>query len=149
MKNKRTTGYFHHETDYRGERHWGKLKDQYGVNIDKFKRFLDDNKLPDTWGNMNLDTFSKYQQHLIEDGKKPSTVKNIIKGTFFAVLRKASKRLDIPFKWDESNLDSLELVKDKSNKELARNKEIALTEEQIKQLYEYQPTGTGKQIQKR
>ena len=40
-------------------------KDQYGVNIDKFKRFLDDNKLPDTWGNMNLDTFSKYQQHLI------------------------------------------------------------------------------------
>ena len=25
-------------------------KDQYGVNIDKFKRFLDDNKLPDTWG---------------------------------------------------------------------------------------------------
>ena len=124
-------------------------KDQYGVNIDKFKRFLDDNKLPDTWGNMNLDTFSKYQQHLIEDGKKPSTVKNIIKGTFFAVLRKASKRLDIPFKWDESNLDSLELVKDKSNKELARNKEIALTEEQIKQLYEYQPTGTGKQIQKK
>lgn len=65
------------------------------------------------------------------------------------MLRKASKRLDIPFKWDESNLDSLELVKDKSNKELARNKEIALTEEQIKQLYEYQPTGTGKQIQKR
>ena len=108
-------------------------KDQYGVNIDKFKRFLDDNKLPDTWGNMNLDTFSKYQQHLIEDGKKPSTVKNIIKGTFFAVLRKASKRLDIPFKWDESNLDSLELVKDKSNKELARNKEIALTEEHLYQ----------------
>lgn len=63
-------------------------KDQYGVNIDKFKRFLDDNKLPDTWGNMNLDTFSKYQQHLIEDGKKPSTVKNIIKGTFLQCLEK-------------------------------------------------------------
>ena len=124
-------------------------KGQYGVNIDKFKRFLDENKIPDTWENMNLDTFSKYQQHLIEDGKKPSTVKNIIKGTFFAVLRKASKRLDLPFKWDESNLDSLELVKDKSNKELARNKEVALTEEQIKQLYEYQPTGIEKQIQKK
>ena len=38
--------------------------------------------------------------------------------TFFAILRKASKRIDIPFKWEESNLESFELVKDKSNKEL-------------------------------
>ena len=64
------------------------------------------------------------------------------------ILRKASKRLDIPFKWDESNLESFELMKNKSNKELARNKEVALTKEQIKRLYEYQPTGTEKQIQK-
>lgn len=33
-------------------------------------------------------------------------------------------------------------MKNKSNKELARNKEVALTKEQIKRLYEYQPTGT-------
>jgi hypothetical protein len=39
-------------------------------------------------------------------------------------------------------------MKNKSNKELARNKEVALTKEQIKRLYEYQPTGTEKQIQK-
>lgn len=64
------------------------------------------------------------------------------------MLRKASKRLDIPFKWEESNLESFDLVKDKSNKELARNKEVALTEEQIKQLYEYQPSGTEKQVEK-
>lgn len=68
--------------------------------------------------------------------------------TFFAILRKASKRIDIPFKWEESNLESFELVKDKSNKELARNKEVALTEEQIKQLYEHQLTGTEKQVKK-
>lgn len=126
-------------------------KFQYRTSIDKFKRFLNANGIPDTWENMNLDTFTKYQQFLIEDGKegkKASTIKNII-GTFFAVLRKASKRLDISFKWDESNLDSFELVKDKSNKELAHNKQVALTEEQINQLYKYQPIGTENQIKKK
>lgn len=124
-------------------------KNQYRANIDKFKRFLEENSIPDTWKNMNLDTFAKYQQYLVKDGKKASTVKNIMKGTFFSVLRKASKRPDIPFKWDESNLESFELVKDKSNKELAHNKEVALTEKQIEQLYEHQLTGTEKQIKKK
>lgn len=130
-------------------------KSQYRSNINKFKRFLDEHSIPDTWESMNLDTFTKYQQFLIEegkkdkDGKKASTIKNIIGGTLFPILRKASKRLDIPFKWDESNLESFELTKDKSNKELARNKEVALTEEQIKRLYEYRPTGTEKQIKKK
>ena len=124
-------------------------KIQYRTSIDKFKRFLDANGIPDTWESMNLDTFTKYQQYLIEDDRMVSTVKNIIGGTLFPILRKASKRLDIPFKWDESNLDSFELVKDKSNKELAHNKEVALTEDQIKQLYEYQPTGTEKQVKKK
>lgn len=131
-------------------------KIQYRSNISKFKRFLDENSIPDTWESMNLDTFTKYQQHLIEEGKednkegkKASTIKNIIKGTFFGVLREVSKRLDIPFKWEESNLESFDLVKDKSNKELARNKEVALTEEQIKQLYEYQLSGTENQIKKK
>lgn len=130
-------------------------KSQYRSNINKFKRFLDGHSIPDTWESMNLDTFTKYQQFLIEegkkdkDGKKASTIKNIIGGTLFPILRKASKRLDIPFKWDESNLESFELTKDKSNKELARNKEVALTEEQIKRLYEHRPTGTEKQIKKK
>ncbi len=129
-------------------------KNQYRFNIDKFKRFLDENSIPDTWESMNLETFTRYQQFLLEDGKednkkgkKASSLKNIM-STFFAILRKASKRIDIPFKWEESNLESFELVKDKSNKELARNKEVALTEEQIKQLYEHQLTGTEKQVKK-
>lgn len=126
-------------------------KNQYRFNIDKFKRFLDENSIPDAWESMNLNTFTRYQQHLIEEGKKgkkASSLKNIM-STFFAILRKASKRIDIPFKWEESNLESFELVKDKSNKELARNKGVALTEEQIKQLYEHQPSGTEKQIKKK
>lgn len=52
-------------------------KSLYGVSIDNIRRFQDENSIPDIWENMNLDTFSKYRQHLIEDGKEPSTVKNI------------------------------------------------------------------------
>ena len=123
-------------------------KAQHYQNINKFERFLKENSIPDTWENMNLETFNRYQQHLIDSKRNPTTISNIIHGTLFPTLRKASKRLDIPFKWSGSNLESFELVKDKSNKELARNKEVDLTEEQIMQLYEYKITGTKKQIEK-
>ena len=46
----------------------------------------------------------------------------------FNLLGIADKRLDIPFKWFDSNLNSFEFVKDKSNKELADNKKVSLTE---------------------
>ena len=123
-------------------------KEQHYQNINKFERFLKENSIPDTWESMNLDIFNKYQQYLIDSKRNPTTIKNIIQGTFFSTLRKASKRLDIPFKWSDSNLESFELVKDKSNKELARNKEVDLTEEQIKQLYEHKFIGTKRQIEK-
>ena len=60
-------------------------KNQYRFNIDKFKRFLDENSIPDTWESMNLETFTRYQQFLLEDGKennkkgkKASSLKNIM-----------------------------------------------------------------------
>ena len=34
-------------------------KIQYRSNINKFKRFLDENSIPDIWESMNLDTFTK------------------------------------------------------------------------------------------
>ena len=43
---------------------------------------------------MNLNTFTRYQQFLLKDskeGKKASTIANIIGGTLFPILRKASK----------------------------------------------------------
>lgn len=40
------------------------------------------------------------------------------------------------------------MVKDTSNKELARNKKIALTEEQVQQLYSFQPTGDENRVKK-
>ena len=69
-------------------------KSQYRSNINKFKRFLYEHSIPDTWESMNLNTFTRYQQFLLKDskeGKKASTIANIIGGTLFPILRKASK----------------------------------------------------------
>lgn len=53
-------------------------KSQYRSNINKFKRFLYEHSIPDTWESMNLDTFTKYQQFLIEEGKKDKDGKKLL-----------------------------------------------------------------------
>ncbi|ADY37633.1 integrase family protein [Phocaeicola salanitronis DSM 18170] len=121
-------------------------KKQHLMNLNKFKRFLDRHQIQDSWDSMNLETFNRYQEQLVNEDVTPTTISNIVKGTLFSLLKKASKRTDIPFKWEQSNLESFEIVQDKSNKELARNKKIALTEEQVQQLYSFQPTGDEKRI---
>lgn len=110
-------------------------KRQQNLNVGKFERFLKNNNISNSWKSMNLETFNQYQQYLINENSSPITIKNIIKDTLFALPKRADKRLDIPFRWIESNLNSFELIKDKSNKELADNKKVALTEEQVMQLY--------------
>ncbi len=115
-------------------------KAQHTSNLNRFEKFLKENDIANDFKSMNLKTINKYQQHMIDKGTKPVTIGNIIKGTIFPILRKADKNLEIPFNWHTSNLDSFELVKDKSNKELANNKKVALTEEQVMQIYNFEIT---------
>ena len=125
-------------------------KKQYRSNIDKFERFLKENEIPNTWESMNLNTINRYQKKIIKENPlhPHNTLRNIIKGTIFNLLGIADKRLDIPFKWSDSNLNSFEFVKDKSNKELADNKKVSLTEEQLNKFYKHIITGTERQIKK-
>ena len=125
-------------------------KKQYRSNIDKFERFFKENEIPNTWESMNLDTINRYQKQIIKENPlhPHNTLRNIIKGTIFNLLGIADKRLDIPFKWSDSNLNSFEFVKDKSNKELADNKKVSLTEEQLNKFYKHIITGTERQIKK-
>lgn len=125
-------------------------KKQYRSNIDKFERFLKENEIPNTWESMNLDTINRYQKQIIKENPlhPHNTLRNIIKGTIFNLLGIADKRLDIPFKWSDSNLNSFEFVKDKSNKELADNQKVSLTEEQLNKFYKHIITGTERQIKK-
>ena len=121
-------------------------KEQQKLNVGKFERYLKENNISDTWESMNLNTFESYQKYLVDNGRGSVTIRNIIQNTLFPLLKKVSKRVDIPFTW---NLNSFEFVKDESNKELASNKKVTLTEEQLKQLYDYPITGTELQVRKR
>ena len=124
-------------------------KEQQKLNVGKFERYLKENNISDTWESMNLNTFEVYQKYLVDNGRGSVTIRNIIQNTLFPLLKKVSKRVDIPFTWYDSNLNSFEFVKDESNKELASNKKVTLTEEQLKQLYDYPITGTELQVRKR
>lgn len=115
-------------------------KSQYILTVNKFERYLKENGIGDDFKNINLKTISGYQQYLVNEGTKPVTIGNIIRGTLFPILRKADKNIEIPFDWRGSNLDSFELVKDNSNKELASNKKVALLEEQVEQIYAFEVT---------
>ena len=100
-------------------------KKQYRLTQTSLSVFSKRNEIPNTWESMNLDTINRYQK---ANHKRKihyiliTLLRNIIKGTIFNLLGIADKRLDIPFKWSDSNLNSFEFVKDKSNKELADNK---------------------------
>ena len=124
-------------------------KEQQKLNVGKFERYLKENNISDTWESMNLNTFEGYQKYLVDNGRGSVTIRNIIQNTLFPLLKKVSKRVDIPFTWHDSNLNCFEFVKDESNKELASNKKVTLTEEQLKQLYDYPITGTELQVRKR
>ena len=124
-------------------------KEQQKLNVGKFERYLKENNISDTWESMNLNTFESYQKYLVDNGRGSVTIRNIIQNTLFPLLKKVSKRVDIPFTWYDSNLNSFEFVKNESNKELASNKKVTLTEEQLKQLYDYPITGTELQVRKR
>lgn len=123
-------------------------KEQQKLNVGKFARYLKENNISDTWESMNLNTFEGYQKYLVDNGRGSVTIRNIIQNTLFPLLKKVSKRVDIPFTWHDSNLNCFEFVKDESNKELANNKKVTLTEEQLKQLYDYPVTGTEIQMKK-
>lgn len=115
-------------------------KMQHITNLEKFERFLAQRSIPDSFEQMNADTLRAYQDFLVSEGRAPTTIRNIIRGTLFALLRKAGRDAGIPFKWETSNLESFELVRDKSNRELSDNKRVALTEEQVRAIYSYRLT---------
>ena len=91
-------------------------KEQQKLNVGKFERYLKENNISDTWESMNLNTFESYQKYLVDNGRGSVTIRNIIQNTLFPLLKKVSKRVDIPFTWYDSNLNSFEFVKDEYSK---------------------------------
>lgn len=106
--------------------------------IKQFAEFLKESSIKDSWDNMNLETFNAYKNKLIEKRLAPNTINTKFK-YLKSVLHVASKRNDIPFDWNKSNLDSFDFVKDKTNTTKRKQKQVVFTEEQIKQLYLFKP----------
>ena len=115
-------------------------KTQYSRNINIFERFMKEKKIEDNFQSINLNTFKSFQEYLIAQNNTPRTIDNVIKGTLFPILKKADTNIEIPFKWHDSNLNSFELIKDHSNKELANNKRVTLSEEQVLLIHNFQIT---------
>ncbi len=105
-------------------------------HIKDFSKYLKESAIKDEWNEINLNTIKSYQIYLIDKGLRYATIENKL-NCLISILRVASKRSDIPFKWSESNLDSFEIVKNKTNKSKVKDKQVALTIEQVKKIYSY------------
>lgn len=104
--------------------------------IRDFAKYLKESSIKDEWNEMNLNTIKLYQTYLTNKGMRIATIGNKL-NCIISTLKVASKRSDIPFKWSESNLDSFEIVKNKTNKSKVKDKQVALTIEQVKKIYSY------------
>lgn len=104
--------------------------------IRDFAKYLKESSIKDEWNEMNLNNIKLYQTYLTNKGMRIATIGNKL-NCIISTLKIASKRIDIPFKWSDSNLDSFEIVKNKTNKSKVKDKQVALTIEQVKKIYSY------------
>jgi len=117
----------------------------YRGHLNVFGRFLKDNDIPDEWENITLDTLNRFQQFLIDKKSSHTTIVNYFR-TLSKVLNEADGRSDIPFDSTKSGYKYFKVIKNKTNKTRAKDKQVALTEEQVQQIYNYVPTGKDAEI---
>ena len=119
----------------------------YRGNISVFKRFLDDEKIPDAWSSITYENLEKYKEYLIAKGKVVATINNCLNGLKI-ILRKADKDKDIKFDFHTSGCDKVEKVKDFRSKEEKKSKQIPLTEKQVYELYNLKLSGRDEDMPK-
>ena len=117
----------------------------YRGNINVFKQFLDDEKIPDTWSSITYENMEKYKEYLIAKGQAVATINNCL-GGIKIILRKADKDKDIKFDFHTSGCDKVEKVKDLRSKEEKKSKQIPLTEKQVYELYNLKLSGRDEEV---
>lgn len=120
-------------------------KGTYRGNINVFKRFLEDEKIPDTWSSMTYENLEKYKTYLASKGKAVMTINNCL-GCIKSVLRDADKAKDIKFDFHASGCDKVDKVKDLRSKDEKKSKQIPLTEKQIQELYNLELSGRDEEV---
>lgn len=117
----------------------------YRGNINVFKKFLDEESIPDTWDNITGENLEKYKEYLIKKGNAVTTINNCLNGLMI-LLRKAHKDKSKNYDFNKSGCDKVEKVQDKRSKEEKKSKQIPLTEEQVKKLYELKLSGRDEEV---
>jgi integrase len=86
------------------------------------------------WDSINVDTFEAYERYMQNNNTSQATIKAYF-GNLKALCRKAGKDKNIDFSF--SAIEGFEMKKDKTNKSLRDDKQVALTEDEVKRIYEY------------
>lgn len=101
---------------------------KYNSGINRLKEFLKENKINDDINNLNGETLNKYQDYLAKQGKSITTIRNYVADIKTLVRRSRNKSYQI-------DLSDLVIIEDKRSKEEKKSKNVPLTEDQLRDLY--------------
>jgi integrase len=102
--------------------------------IRSFERFLAGADIMNVWNSINYDTFEAYERYMQSNNASQATIK-VYFDNLKALCRIAGKDRNIDFSF--SAIEGFEPKKNKANKTLRKNKQVDLTEGEIKRIYEY------------
>lgn len=134
------------ENKYKGNQARGY---QGAINI--FKSFLLEKGLDDSWSNINKKVLDEYQDYLCTTKTKGAKVRayNTINGCLTklrTLLKKAHEDENIPFDYYQSEVDKFVLIKCELSRREKKSKQVPLTEEQVKSLYELKLSGKEEEV---
>lgn len=113
--------------------------------VSSFKAFLNNANIDDVLSNMTLFTIERYQTDLLERNKKVKTI-NCYTATIIHLLKMISRYKEYEYNFSESGLADFQPISNKVSKNERKKKQIALTDEEVIQLYKYPLKGVEAEI---
>lgn len=120
-------------------------KQTYYNKIDSLRKFLRGNEIKDSLNSITLSVMESYQSHLIANNHDPNTVNQYV-STLKSILKRIGKYKEYGYDYYSSGLEDIEIYKGNLSKQTKRDKQIALTEDDIKVLYTYSLNGKEAEI---
>lgn len=105
-----------------------KAESKYKSNINRLKKFLEEQEIDDDLANLNGDLLNDYQKWLVKQEKTIGCIRQYIQDIKTLINR--GKKFHIKI-----DLSTLELLEDHRSKEQKKSKQVPLTEEQILSIY--------------
>jgi len=120
-------------------------KQTYYNKIDSLKKFFKEKDIKDNLSSINLSIIEYYQSYLIENNHNPNSINQYV-STLKSIFKKISKYKEYGFDYHNSGLEDIDIYKGNLSRQTKRDKQIALTEDDITVLYEYPLNGKEAEI---